>query len=53
LKFDLYYADGLFGQFIVILPDQNLVIARTGHDLEFNNKKLDILISGAIACFQN
>jgi CubicO group peptidase (beta-lactamase class C family) len=43
-------AEGLMGQWIIILPDQNLVIARTGHD-GFTDSGLDGTVAGAIACF--
>jgi CubicO group peptidase (beta-lactamase class C family) len=43
---------GLFGQWIIVLPDQDLVIARTGHDSpQATDGSLDRTASGAIACF--
>jgi CubicO group peptidase (beta-lactamase class C family) len=47
---DLYLAAGHYGQIILILPSQGLVIARTGHDAEYWSK-IDALATKAIACF--
>ncbi len=49
---DMFMAIGHFGQFIVVLPSQNMVIARTGRDDEYNSK-IDIFVSKAIACFHD
>lgn len=41
---------GLFGQWLFILPDQKLSIARTGHG-DDANANLNDFVSGAVACF--
>jgi hypothetical protein len=46
----MFFAAGHYGQLIIILPTQNLVIARTGHDAEYWSK-IDQLVAKAIACF--
>ena len=47
---NMYMALGHFGQMIVVLPTQNMVIARTGYDNTFNSK-IDAFVSRAISCF--
>jgi len=46
----LLFADGYLGQWIAVLPEQGLVLARTGHELE-SAKHIDKFIAGAVACF--
>ncbi len=46
----LLFADGYLGQWIAVLPEQGLVLARTGHERE-SAKHIDKFISGAVACF--
>jgi CubicO group peptidase (beta-lactamase class C family) len=47
---DTFFAAGHYGQLIVILPTQRLVLARTGHDLEYWSK-IDGFVSRAVECF--
>jgi CubicO group peptidase (beta-lactamase class C family) len=47
---DMYYAAGHYGQFIFVIPSLDMVIVRTGHDMEFMTK-LDGLLSRAQKCF--
>ena len=47
---DMYFAAGHYGQLLIIIPSQKMVIARTGHD-KFYWDKIDRLTSKAIACF--
>jgi CubicO group peptidase (beta-lactamase class C family) len=47
---DMFLAMGHFGQLIIILPTQNMVIARTGHDENYNSH-IDEFVTRAIACF--
>ena len=47
---DMYFAAGDYGQMIIILPTQNLVITTTGHNREFRSK-IDKLVSNVTACF--
>ncbi len=49
---DMFMGLGHFGQFIVVLPSQNMVIARTGHDNEYNSK-IDVFVTKALACFHD
>jgi CubicO group peptidase (beta-lactamase class C family) len=49
---NMLLALGHYGQMIVILPTQKMVIARTGYDQEYNSK-IDEFVSRAIACFDN
>jgi CubicO group peptidase (beta-lactamase class C family) len=49
---NMLLAMGHYGQILVILPTQKMVIARTGYDQEYNSK-LDEFVSRAIACFDN
>jgi CubicO group peptidase (beta-lactamase class C family) len=46
----LLFADGYLGQWIAVLPEQGLVLARTGHERE-SAKHIDKFIAGAVACF--
>lgn len=47
---DMYLSIGHYGQLIIILPTQKMVIARTGYDQEYNSK-IDEFVSRSIACF--
>ena len=47
---DMFFAAGHYGQLILILPTQDMVIARTGHDAEYWSK-IGSFVSKAIACF--
>ena len=47
---DMFFAAGDYGQLIIILPTQNLVITATGHNREFRSK-IDKLVSNVTACF--
>ncbi len=49
---DMMLALGHFGQMIVVLPSQKMVIARTGYDLEYNSH-IDEFVSRALSCFEN
>ncbi len=49
---DMFLALGHYGQMIVILPTQKMVIARTGYDQEYNSK-IDEFVSRAISCFDD
>lgn len=48
---NMFFTAGHYGQLIMMLPDQNMVITRTGHDLAYWSH-LDTLVSEAIKCFQ-
>ena len=41
---------GFLGQWLVVLPDEGLIIARTGHERD-SERKIDKMITGALACF--
>ncbi len=47
---DMFFAAGHYGQLIIVLPGQRMVIARTGHDQEYWSK-IDEFVAGAVACF--
>ena len=47
---DLFMAAGHYGQVLIMLPTQDLIIARTGHDPEYWSR-LDRLITAALRCF--
>ena len=47
---DMFLAMGQFGQYIVILPTQKMVIARTGYD-EDDGPAVDKFVSLALSCF--
>ena len=49
---DMLLALGHYGQIIAVLPSQNMVIARTGYDQEYNSK-VDEFVSRSIACFDD
>lgn len=48
---NLLLASGFLGQWLAVLPDQGLVIARTGYEREAEHRHFDNFLSGAIACF--
>lgn len=48
---NLLMASGFLGQWIIVLPDQGLVIARTGHERDSEYKFFDQFVAGAVACF--
>ncbi|MBP9681562.1 MAG: serine hydrolase [Bacteriovorax sp.] len=47
---DMFFAAGNNGQLMIVLPTQKIVIALTGHSLEYWSK-IDKLVSNAVACF--
>ncbi len=47
---DMFLAIGHYGQLIIILPSQKMVIARTGFDKNYNGR-IDEFVSRAISCF--
>lgn len=47
---DMYLAIGHYGQLIIVLPSQKMVIARTGFDKDYNGR-IDEFVSRAISCF--
>jgi CubicO group peptidase (beta-lactamase class C family) len=49
---DMYFAGGHYGQLIIIIPSEKMIIARTGHDVEYWSK-IDSFVSKAVACFKN
>ncbi|MBC7537957.1 MAG: serine hydrolase [Bacteriovorax sp.] len=49
---DMYFAMGLLGQLIIMLPTQNMIIIRTGYGFGFNSK-MDEFVSRAISCFHD
>ena len=49
---DMFLAVGFMGQYLIMLPTQKMIIVRTGHDFQFNNK-VDDFVSHAIACFHD
>jgi CubicO group peptidase (beta-lactamase class C family) len=49
---DMLFARGHYGQMIIVLPSQNMVITRTGRDKEYNSR-VDAFVSKAIACFHD
>ena len=49
---DMFLALGHYGQLIIVLPTQKMVIARTGYDKEYNSK-IDEFVSRAISCFDD
>ena len=49
---DMFLARGHYGQLIIVLPTQKMVIARTGYDQEYNSK-IDEFVSRAISCFDD
>jgi len=48
---NLLMASGFLGQWLVVLPDQGLVIARTGHERDAEFRYFDQFVAGAVACF--
>ncbi|MDD4975288.1 MAG: serine hydrolase [Bacteriovorax sp.] len=49
---DMFLALGHYGQMIIVLPSQDMVIARTGYDQEYNSN-VDEFVSRAISCFDD
>ncbi len=49
---DMYLAIGFLGQVLIMLPSQNMIIARTGYDTNFNTH-IDEFVSRAISCFDD
>ena len=47
---NMYAAMGQYGQYIIVLPTQNMVIARTGYD-EDDGPAVDKFVSLALGCF--
>ncbi|MGZ3789035.1 MAG: serine hydrolase domain-containing protein [Bacteriovorax sp.] len=47
---DMFLAMGHYGQLIIVLPTQKMVIARTGYDMEYN-PYVDEFVTRAISCF--
>ena len=47
---DMFFAAGHYGQLIIILPTQKMVITATGHNAEYWSK-IDKLVAHSIACF--
>ena len=49
---DMFMALGHYGQLIIVLPTEKMIIARTGYDQEYNSK-VDEFVSRALSCFDN
>lgn len=49
---DMFLAIGHYGQLIIVLPTQKMVIARTGFDKDYNGR-IDEFVTRAIACFSD
>lgn len=49
---DMFLALGHFGQMIIVLPTQKMIIVRTGHDQEYNSK-VDEFVTRALSCFDD
>lgn len=49
---DMFLAMGHYGQLLIVLPSQKMVIARTAYDKEYNSK-IDAFVTRAIACFDD
>jgi CubicO group peptidase (beta-lactamase class C family) len=47
----MLYASGLFGQALIVLPEQGLVIARTAHDGATTVLQADVIVANAMKCF--
>lgn len=47
---DMIMAIGHYGQLIVVLPSQKMIIARTGFDKDYNGR-IDEFVTRAISCF--
>jgi CubicO group peptidase (beta-lactamase class C family) len=47
---DMFMAIGHYGQLIIVLPSQKMVIARTGFDKDYNGR-IDEFVTRAISCF--
>lgn len=48
---DMFFAAGHYGQLIIVLPTQDMVIVRTGSDKEYWSK-IDSFVSKAVKCFE-
>ena len=49
---NMFLGMGHYGQMIVVLPTQKIVIARTGYDKEYNFK-IDEFVTRALSCFSD
>lgn len=49
---NMFLALGHYGQMMIVLPTQKMVIVRTGHDQEYISK-IDEFVSRAISCFDD
>jgi len=47
---DMFMAIGHYGQLIIVLPTQKMIIARTGFDKDYNGR-IDEFVTRAISCF--
>lgn len=47
---DMYFAAGHYGQLIIVIPSEAMVIARTGHDSYYWDK-IDDFVSKTVKCF--
>lgn len=47
---NMFLAIGHYGQLIIVLPSQKMVIARTGFDKDYNGR-IDEFVTRAISCF--
>jgi CubicO group peptidase (beta-lactamase class C family) len=47
---NMFFAAGHYGQLLIMLPSQGIVIAATGHNKEYWSK-IDKLVSNTLACF--
>jgi CubicO group peptidase (beta-lactamase class C family) len=47
---DMFLGIGYNGQLLIMLPSQNMIIVRTGHDFNFN-PNVDAFVSRALSCF--
>ncbi len=48
---DMLYAEGLLGQWLMIMPSQGLVLARTGHDMTAPIAQVDSVVEKTVRCF--
>jgi CubicO group peptidase (beta-lactamase class C family) len=47
---DMFFAEGHYGQIILLMPSQDLIVARTGHDSEYDSK-INHIAELAVQCF--
>ncbi|MBF0205299.1 MAG: serine hydrolase [Oligoflexia bacterium] len=47
-----FFASGLSGQYIIVSPEQNLIIVRTAND-KINSRKMSYVIDKTLGCFKN